>query len=133
MYDCSRTPIPQDVVGLSDIATQITADDSHTCARLQTGQVQCWGYNDSAVLGDGTDSQRNYPVTGLNLTAVNLVSIGYKDACAVSTTGSLSCWGTRFGQSPKNTGSNVDLVAVGPTHICFSSPDGSVQCAGSSG
>jgi len=34
----------------------------HTCARLQSGQVQCWGGNQHGQLGDQTVDYRYLPV-----------------------------------------------------------------------
>ena len=37
-------------------ATQIDAGDNHTCSRLTSGQLRCWGLNSDGQLGDGTGS-----------------------------------------------------------------------------
>jgi alpha-tubulin suppressor-like RCC1 family protein len=37
-------------------ATQIAAGYFHTCALSSTGHVECWGKNESGVLGDGTSA-----------------------------------------------------------------------------
>ena len=46
---------------LTDIA-QITAGTYHSCARLESGQARCWGYNSDGRLGDGTTTNRVRPV-----------------------------------------------------------------------
>jgi alpha-tubulin suppressor-like RCC1 family protein len=34
-------------------ATSISAGDGHTCASMETGAVDCWGYDDYGQLGKG--------------------------------------------------------------------------------
>jgi alpha-tubulin suppressor-like RCC1 family protein len=53
---------PVDVVGIATGGQAVIADDSHTCALLETGGVMCWGYNATGQLGDGTTTTRNVPV-----------------------------------------------------------------------
>jgi alpha-tubulin suppressor-like RCC1 family protein len=44
---------PVNVSNLSSGVTQITTGYSHTCARLNTGGVKCWGYNNFGQIGNG--------------------------------------------------------------------------------
>jgi alpha-tubulin suppressor-like RCC1 family protein len=54
--------VPVDVVGLSS-ATQVAAGYSHSCALVDGGAVQCWGYSGSGGLGNGTSyNNSNVPV-----------------------------------------------------------------------
>jgi alpha-tubulin suppressor-like RCC1 family protein len=41
---------------------QIHANQYHTCALLNTGQVRCWGYNEYGQLGNGGTGNRALPV-----------------------------------------------------------------------
>ena len=43
-------------------AVSIVAGDAHTCVRLSTGSLRCWGYNNYGQLGDGTTTNRSSPV-----------------------------------------------------------------------
>jgi alpha-tubulin suppressor-like RCC1 family protein len=53
---------PKPVPGLSSVV-EIAAGGQHTCARLQSGVVQCWGANAFGQLGNGNSSQSSTPVT----------------------------------------------------------------------
>jgi alpha-tubulin suppressor-like RCC1 family protein len=74
----------------------ISLGDIHTCASLSTG-MWCWGYNNYGQLGDGTKTQRSYPVqvqlsSGAVLTNVTVISAGAEYTCAVANAKAL-CWG----------------------------------------
>ena len=56
----SGTPV--DVVGLSAKVVSIAVGGSHTCALLDTGGVQCWGYNLDGQLGNGNVASSSTPV-----------------------------------------------------------------------
>jgi alpha-tubulin suppressor-like RCC1 family protein/phosphatidylethanolamine-binding protein (PEBP) family uncharacterized protein len=52
------------VLSLNGQVVQIATGSEHSCALLNTGRVQCWGYNFSGQIGDGTSMvDRLIPVT----------------------------------------------------------------------
>lgn len=70
----------------------------HTCARKLTGQLACWGLNDSGQVGDGTLVNRLSPVELDSGSAGWLdVAAGSDVTCAVRSgaggTRPLWCWG----------------------------------------
>jgi alpha-tubulin suppressor-like RCC1 family protein len=57
-------PSPAAPMGLPDVR-DIGAGSDHTCAVTSSGELYCWGANDTGQLGDGTHSDRLTPVAVL--------------------------------------------------------------------
>ncbi|MBN2084680.1 MAG: hypothetical protein JW748_05605 [Anaerolineales bacterium] len=58
---------PVAVVGLDGIVTAIAGGGGHTCAILATGEVFCWGFNDSGQLGNQANQDSSMPVKVIGL------------------------------------------------------------------
>lgn len=145
-------------VGGSAAIVELVAGESHTCARLETGAVRCWGANDAGQLGLGHtnaigDDEDPADVADVDVggTATALAA-GARHTCAVLTGGRLRCWGEgldgRLGygdeldvgddEDPADVG-DVDLegravasVFAGPAaaSTCVQLDDGAVRCWG---
>lgn len=86
-------------VSLPGPAVEVVAGNEHSCARLGSGDVVCWGSNASGQLGYGTpddigddepaDSLGPVPLGGA---AIDIAS-GTQHTCAVLEGGTVRCWG----------------------------------------
>ncbi len=59
----TQRPVPVDVMGIADAIDLSNGGGGHTCARTAGGAVQCWGFNRSGQIGDGSTTNRPAPVT----------------------------------------------------------------------
>ncbi|HYF40331.1 MAG TPA: hypothetical protein VD930_11620, partial [Gemmatimonadales bacterium] len=63
------------------------------CGISQSGEVLCWGQNESGQLGDGTTNHRGAPAPVGGLTGIVELAAGERHFCARSGAGNVSCWG----------------------------------------
>lgn len=131
--------------GVGSSVASLATGDRHSCAVSATGGVQCWGYNATGQIGDGTSgTSRPAPVgvSGLS-SGVAQVGAGFEHTCARMTGGTVKCWGDNYsGQlgdgtlqtqrlTPVNVPglSGVTQIAVGGFHTCALA-GGGVKCWG---
>ena len=151
------TSSPVDVLGgaSSEVAV-LCAGGKHTCALLSSGKVKCWGANYSGQLGNGTNTNSNFPVYVLDGASVYLssvvdISCGGEHTCALLSNGQVKCWGTNYSGQLGNGASNssnlpVDVlegasaylsgvieISCGGEHTCALLSNGQVKCWGSNG
>ena len=75
--------------------------NSHVCAALVTGEVYCWGDNNSGEMGIGFVSQSEpTPTQVVGVVDASNVATGYFHSCALRLNAKhLICWGSNnFGQ-----------------------------------
>lgn len=142
----SKIPVPvASPVGVS--FTRISAGLDRTCALDTTGGGWCWGRNYNGALGDDTYTNSATPrrvalPTGTTLTSLRT---GWYHTCAVTTTGSVLCWGDN-GSGALGTGSTLggktiraaslpvnvraDTLSAGLAGTCIVTTDRQVLCWG---
>jgi alpha-tubulin suppressor-like RCC1 family protein len=125
-----------------------------SCAPLTDGTIQCWGYNGSGNLGDGSTLNSLTAVTPYNNITNNpatQVSVGLYTTCAVFHDGTAECWGNDGGNPAAPLLGNgtttfslsivavtgidaahpATAIAVGNAATCVLMADTTVQCWGS--
>ncbi|WP_437278125.1 hypothetical protein WME90_44030 [Sorangium sp. So ce375] len=115
--------LPAIDLGTGRFATSVAIAYDHVCALLNTGEVKCWGDNESGNLGLMSGDPGSPPHTtdrgdapgemGDNLPAVYLgtnrtakaIAAGLNHTCAILDTNALKCWG----------GNNAGELGLGDT------------------
>ena len=141
---------PVQVTGLTSGVTAIAAGSAHTCALNSIDSMQCWGDNSFGQLGNSTNFSTPTPnsspvaVTGLS-SVVSAISTGGNNSCALTSSGSVFCWGDNsFGQLGNSASSNTSsvpfeirgftnvftMIAAGTDHACGLTHAGGVICWG---
>jgi alpha-tubulin suppressor-like RCC1 family protein len=139
---------PSDAGKPSGAAVFVSSSSSaqNWCVVTAGGDVYCWGDNEAGQLGTSTGIASTTPVkiTGL-LEPAAQVSVGYFTICALTTTGSVYCWGyggdgeLGNGSTTNTTAtpvpvsgltSGVVALSVGDLDACAIKEDGSVWCWG---
>ncbi|MEY4630183.1 MAG: hypothetical protein RIQ81_303 [Pseudomonadota bacterium] len=138
---------PMLIPGLTGVHS-VSSGYGHVCALLQTGQINCWGFNSIGQLGDGTEQPQsgqppvNNPiiktVSGIN-NALQ-VSAGNDGTCALLADRTVSCWGSYFLLNDGSTSgyrktpvavpgvSNVVSIESGPFRVCAVMANKTAQC-----
>ncbi len=150
-----ESPATAGYVSIGGTAVEVVAGDYHTCARLSTGAVRCWGSASVGQLGTGNtnkigDNELPSSIAAVSLggTAIGLAA-GDSHTCALLSTGQVRCWGHGgFGRlglgHTSNVGDNetpgslpvVNLggtaiqITAGNSHTCALLTDGTVRCWG---
>jgi len=128
------TPTPANRVSADtnegpSIAAQghITAGQYHTCARTNSGTVKCWGTGDQGALGNNSQITSDIPVNvhssssvSTPLSGILSVTSGHSHSCALTTLGTVKCWG--YG-SQGQLGNGSTLSSSTPVDVHTSSLD----------
>ncbi len=157
-HHIGRSELPANVNAVNvggDIA-DVVAGKFHTCVLLDSGDVRCWGRNNTGQLGYGHTDQLGDTENPADLDpvdvggAVEQISAGRGHTCALLDEGRARCWGwNAYGQlgyghddnvgadgdAPADAGdidigSPVEYISAGGLHTCALLEDGRVRCWG---
>jgi alpha-tubulin suppressor-like RCC1 family protein len=132
------------IAGLHGVQ-EVAAGSYHTCARLASGEVSCWGANNDGQLGDDTNATRLHPVMVHDLADAQQLDVGFGPghACVVTRGAHVRCWGVNFNSqlgdaTMTNHASPVEVtmlegatqVTTGAYHTCALTRAGKVSCWG---
>lgn len=128
---------------------QVKTGSAHACALNTVGDVHCWGLNSQGALGNNETANSTVPVKVSAPAGVVFASLasGSNANCAVTSTGSVYCWG--FNDSgqlgngstvtsriavrvnlPANVTATSVVGAVNGFHFCVTTTAGSLYCWG---
>lgn len=124
----------------------ISGGTHHTCVKLSSSDMRCWGINTYGNLGDNTGTNRKLPVqvkgpTGTGtLTGIDKLFTGNAVSCAIHPDQTASCWGFNDQGGVGNNSyatQKVPTTLLGPSGTAalsgitqmMSSPYSSVQAA----
>jgi alpha-tubulin suppressor-like RCC1 family protein len=116
--------------GRCAVVTAVSVGFGTACALISGGAVECWGWNESGELGNGSSTGPDAcpdgacsptpVVTGLG--GATSVSLGLSSACALLSGGTVDCWGDNVdGQLGSGSTSGPDSCGGGG-FACGSSP-----------
>ncbi|MCX4240717.1 hypothetical protein OEB96_08845 [Paraliomyxa miuraensis] len=151
--DPVRTAEQASNVDVGGEVVELSAGHGHTCARLATGAVRCWGTAQGGRLGYGNREEVHVPAqagdvpVGGSVRAIEAGPMGM--TCAILDDGALRCWGQST-QGGLGLGSTRDVgvtdtpasvgdvplpglvvdVAVAGAHVCALLDTGKVRCWG---
>ena len=110
----SFSATPQILSGLASV-TSASIGDGNTCARVENGDVFCWGAPElvNAGMADsdgGLTEPVSQPTRVSAVPAAKSIAVGTGFACATASDGSLSCWGKNANRELGRGSSTSDTI-----------------------
>jgi alpha-tubulin suppressor-like RCC1 family protein len=104
---------PALVLDLGTSSVQVTAGAAHSCVRVRSGGVACFGSNEQGAMGYEASATPSYslaPIIGLP-NGIARVSAGALHNCILATDGNVWCWGdNRHGETMGGTQLTVEVT-----------------------
>ena len=125
IYEIENAPdlnLPEDVI-------QLAAGANHTCVIFVSGNMRCWGANDSGQAGNGTttrviDAQTaaNVNFNGVGLIAEK-IALGGNHTCVLFTNKKVKCWGSNANGNPGPYDNGIGQLYSPPSSFLFFTED----------
>ncbi len=116
-----------DGFGLEVLPSPSSVDWGYSCGLREDGSLLCWGNRDGRSV-EHDDWPLLSPPEGVFVD----VGVGRYQACALSITKEVKCWGSRGEDGEytygEKTGQRFDSLEVGGWHACGLHSDGRVEC-----
>lgn len=111
---------------------QVSVGGNHTCALLDSGEVQCWGSAADGGYGDSSIEASETPTVITALRGFTDIEGGSQHICGSASDGSVKCWGYSYRSPPVviRGVSHVAQLSPGFVHSCALTDDGHVWCWG---
>jgi alpha-tubulin suppressor-like RCC1 family protein len=146
LFGVDHWETPDLPVPLPGPAEEVIAGGSISCARLQNGDVYCWGNNEQGALGSNNRIHRMAPERVYDFSGAVEIRGKQHSPCARLGSGAWSCWGQNEAHNLANgnardelrptrvehLSATVDFV-IGADHSCAVRTDRHLECWGSNG
>lgn len=116
----------------TNTARKIAVTTSASCFITDTFKLQCHGAASQTGQTSAEDSFK--PVTPATLSSARDLDSRSGNYCAITTNGTLKCWGSSFGKTPNEIAGHQERllrVALGTGHHCVMDSDFRALCWGS--
>ena len=122
--ESSSTPVK--VTGITDASEVTVGGDAYACARLSSGEVDCWGRETGNAYAPGEQWWSTTPVRVSGISgATSVIAEGEDHTCVVLSSGGMRCWGA------DNNGQLGDgSFSYSETPVAVSGLGGSAEAAG---
>jgi alpha-tubulin suppressor-like RCC1 family protein len=121
-------------VGAAGVWASVTAGYGHTCGITTAKNLYCWGYNDDAEVGDGTQITPRLGLYRVGAAGVwSTVNAGDYHTCGITTAKNFYCWGNNgSGQVGDGNTDNphLGLYRVGAAGVWASANPGGFHTCG---
>jgi alpha-tubulin suppressor-like RCC1 family protein len=138
---------PQEIPNLTDVV-ELAASDEHTCARLASGRVKCWGVNGLGEVGPvsapagtcsvlatdgggGDAACQPVPTEVPGIEGAVQLALNDNRSCARLASGVTKCWGQSLrGADWLPTVADAREIALGNQAGCAVGAAGTIACSG---
>lgn len=108
-----KVALPARALQVACGGNMLSQNGGFTCARLDSGDVFCWGMGQQGQLGNGSTGLTPVPVHVQLTVPVTHITAGSSHACAIAQGNQAFCWGNNSaGQLGNGGGPNVQPIPV---------------------